>query len=448
MLSVAVGCASGLGAVAFRGLIALFHNLFFLGRLSVVYDANVHTPPSAWGAFVLFAPVAGAVLVTFLVRTYAPEAKGSGVPEVMDASYYGRGVIRPRVAVVKALASSLGIGSGASVGREGPILQIGATVGAAAGRVLAMPVRQRVILIAAGAAGGISATFNTPIGGVLFATELILREATVRTLVPIMIASASATYVGQLFFGVHPSFLFPVFGAAFFRSESLGTLGAFAGLGVLTGLAATLFIRAVYGLEDAFATLVAKNAYLRHMAGMLLLGAAMVLFQARYGHYYVEGTGYATVQDVLAGRLLLPGLLVLLFAMKLLATALSLGSGGSGGIFSPCLFMGATLGLAYGLCLRSLFPPLASDLPIFAIAGMAGFVAAATGAALAAAVMIFEMTLEFSLVVPILLTVALSYGLRRLMCQQSFYTMKLTRRGRPIPEEASFPAAEPDPGGR
>jgi CIC family chloride channel protein len=176
------------------------------------------------------------------------------------------------------------------------------------------------------------------------------------------------------------------------------------------------------------------------------MSSPRVLLQARYGHYYVEGTGYATVQDVLAGRLALPGVLVLLFAMKLAATGLSLGSGGSGGIFSPCLFMGATLGLAYGLCLQSLFPSLASNLPIFAIAGMAGFVAAATGAALAAAVMIFEMTLEFSLVVPILLTVALGYGLRRLLCQESFYTMKLARRGRPIPEEASFPAAERDPG--
>jgi CIC family chloride channel protein len=444
-LSLAVGCASGLGAVAFRTLIALFHNLLLLGRFSLVYDANAHTPPSPWGPVVLLAPVAGAVVVTFLVKTYAPEAKGSGVPEVMDASYYGRGVIRPRVGLVKALASSLGIGSGASVGREGPILQIGATVGAAAGQVLAMPVRQRVILIAAGAAGGISATFNTPIGGVLFATELILREATVRTLVPIMIASAAAAYVGQLFFGLHPSFLFPVYGAAVFRAESLGGLGAYAGLGVLTGLAATLFIRTVYGLEDAWSRLARKNAYIRHMSAMLLVGAAMVVLQARFGHYYVEGTGYATVQDVLAGKLAGPGLLVLLLVMKMAATGLSLGSGGSGGIFSPCLFMGATLGLAYGLGLQSVLPSLGASLPIFAIAGMAGFVAAATGAALAAAVMIFEMTLEFSLVVPILLTVALSYGVRRLLCRESFYTMSLARRGRPIPEEASFPGAEREP---
>jgi len=440
VLSLVVGAAAGLGAVAFRTLIALFHNLFFLGRVSVAYDANAYTPASPWGPFVLFAPVTGAIFVTFLVKTFAPEAKGSGVPEVMDAAYHGKGVIRPVIALVKAVASSLGIGSGASLGREGPILQIGATLGSLAGRLVPVSERRRLTLIAAGASGGIAATFNTPIGGMLFATELILREASVRTLVPVMIASASGAYIGQLFFGVHPSFLFPLLGSPSFRLETPWLLGCYLGLGLLMGLASTVFIRTVYGLEDLAEALFKRNAYLRHMAGMLVFGALIVLLRARLGHYYVEGTGYAVVQDILSGRLTVAWLLVLLFGLKLLATGLALGSGGSGGIFSPSLFMGAALGTAYGLLLRYLFPGLGVSLPIFAVAGMAGFVAASTGAALAAAVMIFEMTLEFSIVVPILLTVALSYGLRKLLCRESLYTMKLARRGRGIPEEMLPPA--------
>jgi len=163
-VSVAIGGVAGLGAVFFRGLIALFHNLLFLGQMSWTYDANVHTPASLWGAWVVSVPVVGALGVAFLVKNFAPEAKGHGVPEVVDAIYYNRGVIRPVVALVKSLASALSIGSGGSVGREGPIIQIGSAFGSTIGQLLPVPVWQRMTMIAAGAAGGIAATFNTPIG--------------------------------------------------------------------------------------------------------------------------------------------------------------------------------------------------------------------------------------------------------------------------------------------
>ncbi len=180
-LSVLIGIVAGLGAVAFRGLIAFFHNLLFLGQISFIYDAKAHTPLSPWGPFVILVPVLGAVGVSFLVQNFAPEAKGHGVPEVMDAIYYNRGLIRPVVAVIKSLASALSIGSGGSVGREGPIIQIGSSFGSTVGQVLRMPVWQRITLIAAGTGGGIAATFNTPIGGMLFAIEITLHEISVRT---------------------------------------------------------------------------------------------------------------------------------------------------------------------------------------------------------------------------------------------------------------------------
>ena len=172
--SVAIGLIAGYGAVVFRAMIAAIHNLCFLGQLSFEYDANLHTPASPWGLWIIAVPVAGAVVVAFLVKTFAPEAKGHGVPEVMDAVYYHEGRIRPIVAAVKSVASAVSIGSGGSVGREGPIIQIGAAFGSSVGQVISMPARQRAMLIAAGAGGGIAATFNTPIGGIVFAIELVM----------------------------------------------------------------------------------------------------------------------------------------------------------------------------------------------------------------------------------------------------------------------------------
>ena len=176
LLSVLVGVVAGFGAVVFRGLIGLFHNLLFLGRFSFAYNANVHTPASPWGPLVILVPVLGAAGVAFVVKKFAPEARGHGVPEVIDAIYYNRGRIRPVVALIKSLASALSIGSGGSVGREGPIIQVGCSFGSSIGQLLRVPAWQRVVVIAGGAGGGIAATFNTPVGGVLFALEMMMHE--------------------------------------------------------------------------------------------------------------------------------------------------------------------------------------------------------------------------------------------------------------------------------
>jgi chloride channel protein, CIC family len=164
LIAIFVGIVTGIGAIAFRGLIGFIHNLFFLGRLSFFYDANSFTPPSPWGVFVILVPVLGALIVTLLVTKFAPEARGQGVPEVMDAIYYAEGRIRPVVAAVKSLASAVAIGTGSAVGREGPIIQIGASLGSTIGQIIPLAAWQRITLVAAGAGAGIAATFNTPIG--------------------------------------------------------------------------------------------------------------------------------------------------------------------------------------------------------------------------------------------------------------------------------------------
>ena len=261
LLAVLVGLVSGLGAVVFRGLIAAIHNLLFLGQFSFVYDANAHTPPSPWGPLVIFVPVLGAAGVAFLVGKFAPEAKGHGVPEVMDAIYYHNGVIRPVVALIKSLASALSIGSGGSVGREGPIVQIGSSFGSTLGQIIAMPPWQRITLIAAGAGGGIAATFNTPIGGILFAVELMLHEVSARTLIPLAISTATATYVGRLAFGPYASFVIPALETRYLHVTNFWLLLCFVGLGILLGTVSVVYIKSIYAFEDFFEKRVKGNYY-------------------------------------------------------------------------------------------------------------------------------------------------------------------------------------------
>jgi chloride channel protein, CIC family len=434
VLCILTGVIAGLGAVGFRVLIAFVHNLFFFGRLSIVYNANLHTPASPWGPFVVLVPVVGSLGVTLLVTRFAPEAKGHGVPEVMDAEYYGRGVIRPVVALFKALASALSIGTGGSVGREGPIAQIGSAFGSTISRFVPMTQKQRLTLIAAGAGGGIAATFNTPIGGILFAVELLLHEVSVATLVPVAVATVTATYVGQLFFGVHPSFVIPELQQPYFRPLDPWLLAPYAVLGLLMGLAATLYIRSLYAVEDFFERSAMGGPYGRHLIGMLGVGVLMTGLMYAAGHYYVEGVGYSVIQDVLTGRMnAVPLLLLALFGLKLLATCLTLGSGGSGGIFSPALILGASAGGAFGIALQHLMPNSGINPATFAVAGMAGMVGGATGAAMTSIVMIFEMTLDYSVILPMTITVAISYGLRTLLSRESIYTLKLVRRGHSMP---------------
>jgi CIC family chloride channel protein len=441
LLAVVVGIIAGFGAVLFRGLIGLLHNLFFLGKFSLLYNANLHTPASPWGMGIILVPVVGAIGVAFLVKNFAMEAKGHGVPEVMEAIYYNKGVIRPIVALIKSLASALSIGSGGSVGREGPIVQIGSAFGSTMGQRLHLPAWQRITMIAAGAGGGIAATFNTPIGGVLFAAELLLHEVSVWTLVPVVISTATATYIGRLFLSDNPSFVIPAFQVPYFHPTSPWVLVAYVGLGGLLGLVSTLFIKSIYAFEDFFDEKIPGNYYTRHLSGMLAVGMMVYLTWRVYGHYYIEGVGYSAVQDVLSGSLSSLFLLLLLFVLKLVATGLTLGSGGSGGIFSPSLFLGATFAGAYGIILVRLFPGLPVSPPAFAVVGMAGMVGGVTGAAITAIVMIFEMTLDYNVILPMTLTVAISYGVRKFLCKDSIYTLKLTRRGHSIPEsmQASFP---------
>jgi CIC family chloride channel protein len=430
-LAAIVGIITGCGAWLFRVMISIVHNLFFLGIVSIHYESSQFTPAGPWGAAVILVPVVGAVIVTFIVSNFAPEAKGHGVPEVMDAIYYKGGAIRPVVAAVKSVASAVAIGTGAAVGREGPIIQIGSALGSTFGQILKLTPAQRIVLVAAGAGAGIAATFNTPIGGVLFVTELMLPEVSVNTFLPVATATGVATFLGRLFFGPDPAFSVPEMiplpndlGAGAF------TLLLYIVLGVLTGVAAAAFIRGLHLVEDTFDKI--PGRYVRHMVGMLLVGILMFLLFNYFGHYYVEGVGYATIQSILGGQLTGAGLLALLFIGKLAATSTSLGSGSSGGVFSPSLYMGATLGGAFAALLAQLLH-VPVNVPAFAMVGMGAMVGGGTGAAMTAVTMIFEMTRDYNIVLPMILAVGASLATRRLLSRENIYTLKLIRRGHPVP---------------
>ena len=430
ILILLVGVVAGLGAIFFRELIAFFHNLFFYGQFSLFYDVLQHAKPSRFGMGIVFAPVIGAFFVAYLVSHFAKEARGHGVPEVIDAIYYERGVIRPIVALIKALASSISIGSGGSIGREGPIIQIGAAFGSTLGQWIKIPDWQRITLIACGAGGGIAATFNTPLGGILFAFEIMLPELSARTVIPVSIGTAIATYTSYFYFGNVP------FIPAMIQVDmtmNIIDMMIYLILSVLIGVMSTLFIRTIYFTEDCFDRL-SEHYYIRHMFGMFLVGISMVVMMQMFGHYYIQGVGYATIFDVLTNMLIHPWFLLFLAFLKLVDTAITLGSGGSGGIFSPLLFMGATLGASIGGVAQIIFPETHLNLPLGALFGMAGMVGASTAAPITAIIMTAELTNNYQIILPLMVIVAIAYAVRRLMIKDSVYTLKLTRRGHGIPD--------------
>jgi CIC family chloride channel protein len=432
IIALAVGTVAAVGAVAFRAMISLVHNLFYHGAIGLTYDANHFEPASPWGPLVILAPVVGGLVVVWLVRTFAPEAKGHGVPEVMFAVYHNNGNVRGIVAIIKSIASAISIGSGASVGREGPIIQIGASFGSTAARALARPRWQKITLLSAGAGAGIAATFNTPLGGVLFAVELLLPEVSNRTFLPVVVATATATYIGRFVFGLAPAFNVPVAPAEAHVAAGLLQLAGFAVLGALTGLAAWAFVRLLAVCEDLFPRL-PGGAYLQNVAGMLVIGLLGYGFFLATGAYQTSGVGYATIQSILDGDRLSVALLFALFAGKLVATTVSLGCGASGGVFSPSLFLGATLGAGVGTVGATIFPQAGFSPIEFAIVGMGAMVGGATGAAMTAIVMIFEMTRDYNVIVPLVLAVALATSVRRWLVVENIYTIKLRSRGRAIP---------------
>jgi CIC family chloride channel protein len=403
-----VGLGGGLGAVVFRWLIDRVRWLGF----EVLPDLLPFMGPYA----IVLAPAVGGLIVGPLIYFFAREAKGHGVPEVMEAVALRGGRIRPVVAVIKSLASSISIGSGGSVGREGPIVQIGSALGSSLGQWLHFSDERIRNLVACGAAAGIAATFNAPIAGVIFALEVILGEFTVGYFSTVVISSVTASVIGRIFFGDVPAFIVPQYSLA-----SPWALFLYLVLGLLAGVVGVVFTRMLYRFEDLFEGWRFPE-YLKPAVGGLIIGGLLVYFPQ------VGGVGYEAIEGALHGELAL-GLLAFLAVLKIVATSLTIGSGGSGGVFAPSLFIGAMLGGAFGTVVHGWLPEIASTSGAYAMVGMAAVFAGASRAPITAVIILFEMTDDYRIILPLMLATGVSTLLADHLFKESIYTLKLTRRG-------------------
>ncbi len=424
--AVGLGIAGAAGAVAFRIVLRLLQALFF-GGPSGLADAVAAgwladpVDPAAMAAglapwLLVGIPALGGLLAGALITFYGREARGPGVPEVMEAVALNGGVLRRRVVVLKTLASALTIGSGGSAGREGPIVQIGAATASLLGRALKAPPRQLRTMVGCGAAAGIAATFNAPIAGALFATEVILGEFAVASLTPIVISSVVATVISRALLGDLPAFAVPGYELV----TSLELL-AYSAIGAATGLLAVLFTRSLGWAEDLFARIPVPE-FARAAVGGLCVGAIALAAPN------VLGVGYGAIGEALASEVALSSLAVLVVA-KLVATAITIGSGGSGGVFAPSLVLGAAFGGLVGGLLDTSFPDVIANPGAYALVTMGAMVAATTHAPITAIIMIFELTQSIQIIPPLMAACVISTLVSTRLFRDSIYTQKLARRG-------------------
>lgn len=418
VLAMVVGVITGLGAVGFRWLIIFFTRLF-TGVED--YSALGRVPSTHWPAlglwFLLLSPVIAGAIYGPIVHHFAPEARGHGVPEVMYAVARNGGRIAPRVTIVKALASALCIGGGGSVGREGPIVQIGAATGSAVGQVLRLDGRRLRLLLACGAAGGISATFNAPLAGVFFALELILCSLDAESAGLVLLSSVAAAVVGRALMGDHPFLSLPGFSVQHPFEYLLYGL-----LGVGAGVVAAAFSKVLYWVEDACDWIWRGPQWARPAVGGVVLGALLVALPQMYG------VGYPVLRNAAGGHYAITMLVVLLVG-KIFATSLTIGIGGSGGIFAPTLFIGAMAGSAFGQTIHQLDPALSVVASSYALIGMGALLGGATGAPITAVVTLFELTGQYSIILPLMIAVSLATFTARMLGEHTIYTAKLWRRG-------------------
>ncbi|MCP4191236.1 MAG: CBS domain-containing protein [Planctomycetaceae bacterium] len=467
-LAGVIGLLAGLGATAFTLLIE------FVADNTVERFVGLAEYNSSYWLLVCVTPAVGLLLVSWWTRRFAPEAQGHGVPEVITAVARHDGVIRPRVSLVKIIASALCIGTGGSVGREGPIVQIGSSMGSVAGQWFKLSAPNIKVLVASGAAAGISATFNAPIAGVIFASEIILGSFAVECMTPIVISSVLANVV-QKHVGEYE--LNAAFPHIYYRYVgSWAQLPSYLILGLCCGLAAVFFVKLLYWVEDQTA-LRFPNYKVRALVMGLLVGLAGLLYPMHppsadvgaEGSHAVPplfGVGYSVVEHALhldrpdsdqqdtsiwdettsdgsppidRGIYLnrsqmvseLIWLLPLVF-LKPILTSITLGGGGSGGVFAPSLFLGATLGASFGLVCNLLVPGMSASPGVYAIVGMGAVVAGTTQGILSAILIVYELTNDYHIILPIMAAAGIASILAQTIDPESIYQKKLSRRGESI----------------
>ncbi len=406
IIPVVIGIAGGLAAVFLRFLIHFFQDIFWTKGL-IENSSTLR---------IILIPVIIAFIVGIIVKYFSSEAKGHGVPEVMVAIALKKGIMKARVILGKTIASALTIASGGSVGREGPIVQIGAAIGSFLGQFFKISPRKMKAFVGCGAAAGIAAAFNAPIAGAMFSVEILLGEFTVSQFTPIVISSVSATVISRMFYGNHPAFIVPKYELVNFIE-----LIPYALLGVICGLVAILYIKVLDLFEDKFDNS-SLPEYIKTSLGGLLIGIIGLSFPQ------VFGVGYKAMGFAMNGKMGILLLFVLIF-MKILATSLTLGSGCSGGIFAPALFIGTMTGGFFGSILHRFFPAYTAGAGAYAMVAMSALVAAATHAPITAILIIFEMTSNYRVILPLMIATTISTMVSNRLHKNSIYTHKLQKQG-------------------
>ncbi len=411
ILSIAIGALAGLGAYGVSKLIGLIQSISWKGVKDFLEIKQYVS-----SLYILLIPAIGGLLVGPIIFKGAREAKGHGVPEVMESVFLKGGVIRKRVAFIKALASSITIGTGGPVGREGPIVQIGSSIASSIGQIFKIKENELKVLVGAGAAAGISAAFNAPIAGALFATEIILGNFAITSFAPIIVASVMGNLVFISIEGSKPIFSVPVY-----SMNSGWELIFYLILGIVCGIVGILFIKILYYFEKKWLDL-KLNEMIKPFFGGIIIGAIAIFYP------HIMGSGYTAIDLALKGNLVLWTALLLIL-IKIFATSTSLSSGGSGGIFAPSLFMGAYAGFIVGSLFNYLFPSLGITPGAYALVGMGGVVSSAIHGPLTAIIIIFELTGDYNIILPLMITCIIASLLSEVFNEYSIYTLKLKLKG-------------------
>ena len=419
----AIGILAGFGSILFYYLLDLSQSFFLIklgGYVPPVPagEARSYVEPfglhgSRW--ILAFVPALGGLLAGLIIFAFAPEAEGHGTDAMIDSFHRGRGIVRPRVPLVKMIASAITIGSGGSAGREGPVAQIGSGIGSFIASLLKLSDRERRILLLAGAGAGIGSIFKAPLGGALFATEVLYRapEFEFEAIIPTMIASIVSYSIFGSFMGWEPIFAIPLL-----QFHNPYELLFYAALGVLCSVVAVFYIRIFYGMRDRFFKRIPIKKHLKPALGGIMLGLmAMVLPQT------LE-MGYGYIQLAILGKLHVKEMFTIAFA-KIFATSFTIGSGGSGGVFAPSLTIGALLGGGFGHICHHFFPHIITHPEAFVLVGMGGFFAGAAKVPIASIIMISEMTRGYGLLVPLMLVALVTFLLTH---RWSLYENQVTAR--------------------
>jgi len=411
-LALVVGCASGAAVVAFREAISLAQYVFY----GVGHDRlSMHAADLPWW-HLLLAPTVGGLLVGLFIYRFLPGRRAQGVADVIESENLKGGWMSSRVGFLSAIASALSIGAGASVGREGPAVHLGASLGGWIGRRLHLTRSLNRTLLGCGVAAAVAASFNAPLAGALFANEVVIGHYALKAFAPVVVASVAGTAIARIWFGD-----FPAFALINYPLASFWEFPAFIGLGVASALCAILFMHTIVASVELSRRVPvpswSKPAFAGLMVGCLALIAPQVL-----------GVGYGVTEDAVLSIYGF-GTLLIILALKIIATGVSIGWGFSGGVFSPSLVVGALTGAAYGIVVTAIFPDLSSGPPAYAVVGMGAVAAAVLGAPISTTLIIFEMTSDYTLTLAVMLAVVVSSEIAHQAYDRSFFIRQLRMRG-------------------